>query len=721
MTDPLAPRQAPVSKEVGVLLEGSDEALRVRIAAFLDGFHDRYNTFVYRRALQSLAETRGTLAICCEDLKAFDHILFRHLVQAPTRVLGLIRNVISVKATEYASLLVTAGQDEPFTPIVELYSTSIPSASRPSNLEAKDLNHLVTVRAIVTGTSRLRSKTSLAVAKCRVCGHVFRQLVPPGMEGINLPMTCQAERAQGEKAQCGSKPYTLNPHDCTFIDQQTIKLQNVPGDFDIETDEDLRVAGMDDSSRVLSVILEGCLVQPDLLAGTKVLATGILSTRITNRTSYLLATGIHLYERPDADGALNIADPNALYSEYDIDAFKKFAASGDTLVRITKSIAPQIYGVENAKLAIACLLFGGTTKYTSEGMRLRGNINVLLVSDPGLGKSEMLLDAAACAPVGIYTSGKSTSAVGLTAGVLRDRGTGEFYLEGGALVLADRGVVCIDEIDKMDEKDRVALHEAMEQGTVSISKAGISATLNTRTSILAAANPVLGRFDDFQRASDQLNFSTTILSRFDLIFLLRDRPSEELDGLIVDQIADIGMHGLHLPRDAVPRDFLRKYIAYAQATCFPRITQDAIAFLQAQYIQLRRDAAKTSSQIPITVRQLEALVRISEALAKMRLQNQVAIEDVRRAFALFQQSTADAQAAGLTDLSAASPAAQQMVLEAQNAVRNILHRGATISENGILRELVRLGVSEGAAVQAISILLQAGVLERVQRGMLRRQ
>ena len=207
------------------------------------------------------------------------------------------------------------------------------------------------------------------------------------------------------------------------------------------------------------------------------------------------------------------------------------------------SIAPSIYGNEDIKKAITCLLMGGSKKILPDGMRLRGDINVLLLGDPGTAKSQLLKFVEKIAPISVYTSGKGSSAAGLTASVQRDPQTRDFYLEGGAMVLADGGVVCIDEFDKMRDEDRVAIHEAMEQQTISIAKAGITTVLNSRTSVLAAANPVFGKYDEFKSPGENIDFQSTILSRFDMIFIVKDEHNEGRDISIAQHVMNVHTGG----------------------------------------------------------------------------------------------------------------------------------------------------------------------------------
>jgi len=282
------------------------------------------------------------------------------------------------------------------------------------------------------------------------------------------------------------------------------------------------------------------------------------------------------------------------------------------------------------------MLFGGVTKELPDGVKIRGEINVLLVGDPGTGKSQLLKYATKIAPRAIYTTGKGSTAAGLTAAVVRDSMTGSMTLEAGALVLADRGLAAIDEFDKMQKDDRSAIHEAMEQQTISIAKAGIIATLNARTAILAAANPIFGRYDTYKTAAENINLPATILSRFDLIFVLTDKPDPKMDKELVTHVLRLHQRPHEMQEDILPTEFLKKYIAYARKNIHPKLTEEAAKILEAFYLELR--ARSSSSSVAITTRQLEALVRLAEAHARMELRDVITEKDAKAAIRLMKLS-----------------------------------------------------------------------------------
>jgi replicative DNA helicase Mcm len=310
------------------------------------------------------------------------------------------------------------------------------------------------------------------------------------------------------------------------------------------------------------------------------------------------------------------------------------ASMPDNYDKLIASFAPHIYGHEVIKESILLLIVGSVTKKLADGSNRRGDINIFLVGDPGTAKSEMLKFAAKIAPRGLYTSGRGTTAAGLTAAVIRDK-SGIMMLEAGAVVLGDQGLVCIDEFDKIKSEDRSALHEVMEQQTCSVAKGGIVATLNARTSILSAANPKYGKYDPFRNITENVEpLPIPLLTRFDIIHVIRDSADTERDNRIASHILEIHRDIEHAAQSAIEIDLFRKYLAYAKQI-EPKLTPEAIDILRKYYLQMRN--VDSEGMITATPRQLEGLVRLATARARLLLKDSVDTEDAERAIYLVSQ------------------------------------------------------------------------------------
>ncbi len=471
-------------------------------------------------------------------------------------------------------------------------------------LRSKYIGKFVAVDGIVRKTDEIRPRIINATFECRSCMRLHE--IPQKTSLINEPAICQ---------ECGGRSFRLLQEESEFMDTQSTKLQ-----------EPLEELSGGEQPRQIIVTLEDDLVDV-LTPGDIVRITGQLKTVRDEKTkrfkNYIYGNYIEPLEQEFEELKIDPEDEKEI---------KKLAADPKVYDKIINSTAPSIHGYREVKEAIALQLFGGSAKILEDKTRIRGDIHILLVGDPGIGKSQMLKYVSKLAPRGIYTSGKGTSGVGLTAAAVRDE-LGGWSLEAGALVLGDRGNVCVDELDKMRPEDRSAIHEALEQQTISIAKAGIMATLNSRCSVLAAANPKYGRFDRFKPTGEQINLPSTILSRFDLIFVIEDKPDPEKDKSLAGHILRIHKNN-SIPFEIDP-ELLRKYIAFARKEVQPKLTQEAIRVLQEFYVGMRGGIDdEEDAPVPITARQLEALVRLSEASARIRLGQEVTDYDAKRAITL---------------------------------------------------------------------------------------
>ncbi|HHH79805.1 MAG TPA: minichromosome maintenance protein MCM [Thermoplasmatales archaeon] len=505
-------------------------------------------------------------------------------------------------------------------------------------LRAEHLGRFIAVEGLVKKVTEVRPKLKNAVFICQKCGaHIS---VEQNEDILKEPLECYEDQGG-----CGrSSSFKLSSSLSTFVDSQKIEVQESP--------EGLRGGAQPER---ISVYIDDDIVG-DIAPGDRIVVNGVLVSQQRRRGTYRLTSFDKIMH------AVSIERQEQAFEEVEIteeDEQKILEVSKipELYERMRESIAPTIYGMETEKDAMVLQLFGGVPKTMPDGTRIRGDIHMLFVGDPGTAKSQMLNYMSKLAPRSIYASGKATSAAGLTAAAVRDEfGEGHWTLEAGALVLADMGIACIDEIDKMAEQDRSALHQAMEQQEISVAKAGINATLKSRCAVLAAANPKLGRFDEYMPIHEQINMPPALLSRFDLIFSMIDRPNRERDSNLALHILKTHKAGeIHeqrlrlkdseyseeeeekLMKPVTPffePEFLRKYVAYAKRNVFPVLQDDALERLKDYYVSLRNTSEES---IPFTPRQLEAFVRLAEASARVRLSDKVTIEDAERAINIIEK------------------------------------------------------------------------------------
>jgi replicative DNA helicase Mcm len=419
-----------------------------------------------------------------------------------------------------------------------------------------------------------------------------------------------------------------------------------------------------------------------------------------------------------------------------LERIKMLSRDPEVYTKLQRSIAPSIYGLEQEKELLMLQLFGGVAKTLPDGTRIRGDIHCLLVGDPGTAKSQLLRYIAQLAPRAIYTSGKSSSAAGLTAAAIKDDlAPGQWTLEAGALVLADKGLAAVDELDKMNPQDRDAMHEAMEQQTISVAKAGITATLQSRCAILGAANPKFGRFDPHTFMIEQIDLPPALMSRFDVIFPLSDKPNHERDREMAEHILrshhrgerdasrryqieqGVAVETEEAERDQftpiVPAEFMRKFVAYAKRAVFPILSPAAINKIRDYYVEIRKQGEGESAAVPMTARQLEAFVRISEASARVRLSGTVDIEDAERAIRIVQYYLRKiaGEAGGALDIDIIAAGTSRAQREAARTLLEIIRQldgGAGVTEEDIIARATSEGIEESRARSMLGRLSEQG-------------
>jgi replicative DNA helicase Mcm len=580
-------------------VEYSEAKVKDIFVDFLKSYKDEDGELKYRIEISQIPG-KGSRSVIVDypDLERFDTDLSTSLVKEPEQFLGAFDNAavetLNVENPIYAD---KAGRE------IRVRIRELPDRISLRGVTKNQLNTLIQVAGMVTRTSELRP---LAVNAAFRCSNQHITFVSQNGSGVILkrPIKCEAE-ACGE-----TKNFELDDLKTNFLDFQVIRIQEMP--------EELPPGQLPQS---FDVNLTGDIVN-SARPGDRIFLTGVVKAESENVGPYSRKLFNSRIEANFVEQMSRRPEELAVTKDEE-ETIKGLAGLPGAYDRLVASVAPAIFGHELHKEAALLLMVGSPQKTLPDGTTLRGDINILLVGDPGTAKSELLKYVSRVAPRGLFTSGRGSTAAGLTAAVVKEK-NGMMMLEAGATVLADLGVACIDEFDKLRDEDRSALHEVMEQQTCSVAKGGIIATLNARTSIFAAANPMDGKYDPYKNILENVSLPIPLLTRFDLIFIIRDQPDQANDEVVAKHILDMRAKSAFPVAPPVEIELLKKYIIYAKKLD-PELTEEARNRLSGYYIKLRREASP--DQISVTPRWLEAMIRLSIARARILLHPRVTEDD----------------------------------------------------------------------------------------------
>ncbi|WP_415281885.1 minichromosome maintenance protein MCM [Candidatus Nitrososphaera sp. FF02] len=594
--------------------QATSAALADSLKEFLQAFKDREGNYRYFDRINNMMAS-GALSLVVDyiDFDSYNPSLAKQITYKPDAMLEAFNEAALAILRE-----IHPDYEQEIHEKIKVRIGNYTVQKGLRDINADLIDKLVGVSGMVVRSSEVKPLAKKVAYKCTNCNAPTEAT----LKGLVL-------KKPGKCSACGEKELEMDPENSIFIDFQMVRLQELP--------EDLPAGQL---PHYVEVTVMGDLVD-QCRPGDRIMLTGIirieqeqLAPQAKTSLFRLRMEGNNIEYLGGRAGNKDTRTVERIaISTEDERQIRAIGAKPDAYEKLVASFAPHIYGQEAIKEAILLLIIGSVTKKLEDGSTRRGDINVLLVGDPGTAKSEMLKFAAKIAPRGLYTSGRGSTAAGLTAAVIRDK-SGIMMLEAGAVVLGDQGLVCIDEFDKIKPEDRSALHEVMEQQTCSVAKGGIVATLNARTSILSAANPMYGKYDPYKNITENVNLPVPLLTRFDLIFIVRDIPEKDKDNLIASHILEIHKDAEHAAKPAIDIDLFSKYLSFAKGI-EPALTTEATDIIRSYYMDMRK--AESEGMITVTPRQLEGLVRLATARARLLLKDKVDSDDAKRAIYLVDQ------------------------------------------------------------------------------------
>ncbi len=587
------------------------------VRALWEGFFDQ---FEYRDRINKLSELypdEKSLYVSFREITEYNNEFSSNLIEYPEIYLSIGEDVI--RDDIYPSRINDSRRVN--IRLLEVPEQDVQYEIR--NIRSQNVGKLISVSGIIRKNTEVLPRLQIAAFVCSACGEINNVRQERGR--LEEPSRCQHCDTEKPKVR-----FKLDTSESEFVDVQKVEIQENPETLD----------GGAQPQRI-TVILEDDITGR-IFPGDRVTIYGTLKAE-QKRAGAVPLTEFNIYVycvnfKKDSKEVESVK-----VTQEDEKIIIDLSKQPEIIEKLAHSIAPTIYGMEMVKTSLVLQMFGGIRKTMKDGTTMRGDIHILMVGDPGTAKSQLLKYMAEVSPRGVFAFGRGSSAAGLTAAAVRDDfGEGRWTLEAGALVLADNGFAAIDELDKMDERDTAAMHEAMEQQTVTISKAGIMATLKSRCSILGAANPKFGRYDQNRPIVDQIDFPPPLISRFDVIFKIIDQPSRDKDeklaqhilaahkvGEIYRSLESNKIENIEVEEEKemvapIDKETLRKYVSYARAKIFPRLSEEAIQILKDEYVNTRNAGGES---IPITARQLESTIRLAEAAARARLSPVVTPKD----------------------------------------------------------------------------------------------